>query len=211
MRGGLHPREKISCELRQRHPPTQLGPANPESDRREEHAHCPRPASQQLNQFWHPGLDKAPAPAPKTAQKGRLRILAPAAERRSPDTARGRLAPAPPGASRRASWCSGRACRARAQGPAASALLRRPGHRQPGRFPPGAGRSMRAPRSPWSRPRAQTSEAAEGTGERRSPEGPKRRQHTRSPPHPAPPPSGLPTDPPDEKPSTDRGHTKSRP
>lgn len=69
---------------------------------------------------------------------------------------------------------------------------------------------MRAPRSPWSRPRVQTSEAAQGTGEQRSPEGPKRRQHTRSPPHPAPPPSGLPDDPPDQKASTERGHTESK-
>lgn len=112
------------------------------------------------------------APAPKRAQKGRPGILVPAAGRRSPDTARGRLAREPLGASRRASWCCGPACRARAQGPAASALPRRPGHLQPGRFPPGAGRSMRAPRSPWRRLEAQTSVAAQGTGERRSPQGP---------------------------------------
>lgn len=69
---------------------------------------------------------------------------------------------------------------------------------------------MRAPRSPWSRPKAQTSETAQGTEERRSPEGPKRRQHTRSPPHPAPPPSGLPADLPDQKASTERDRTKSK-
>lgn len=130
----------------------------------------------------------------------------PAAGRRNPDTARGRPARAPPGAFRRASWCCGRACRARAHGPAASALPRRPGHLQPGRFPPGAGRSMRAQRSPWRRPRAPTSVAARSAGERRSPEGPRRDDSTPGPrPTRARPLPGLSEAPPEQKVGAGRG------